>query len=468
MWVLVWENCLYVVMRAACIIARVRRATSLSTRELLQFRYCYFCNFQFIVARRNQLVQEILTPLAHFCKSRIHINIVYLILSVCDCRHSNPTRIKIMSFSLPFNIKVPDIFTKRATSMLGIDIGSSSIKIVQLRREHGKAVLETYGAVSLGPYAKVDIGRATQLPPDMLAQALKDVLHEANATATDAGFSIPYSASLVSMIKLPAAAEGKLEQIVPLEARKYIPVPLTEVQLDWTQVSGGSGDAAAGSGVDGNIEIMLVAIHKNTLEKYRTIATDSALHLSFFEIEAFSAVRASLESGIAPVAVVDIGAATTKCYAVERGIVRESHLINHGGQELTLVSSRALNITVAQAEEHKLRMGLGVAGQASESDGMERQSLALTLAPLFTDIGGVITSFEERLGAAMNAVVFTGGGSSLKGFVAYAQARLRAEVRISDPFSKTETPAFLTDLLRETGPEFAVAVGLALRGLQGE
>ncbi len=372
-----------------------------------------------------------------------------------------------MSFSLP--IHIPDFFTKRSESVVGVDIGSSSIKVVQLRRSMGKAVLETYGAVSLGPYAKVEIGRSTQLPAEVIMQALKDILKEANVTATVAGFSIPYSASMVSIVNLPAAVEGKLEQVMPLEARKYIPIPLSEVQLDWTQISGGVGSSASSRG--GSLEVMLVAIHNNTLEKYRSIATGSGLRLSFFEIEIFSAVRASLEGGIAPVAVVDIGASATKCYAVERGIVRESHLINHGSQELTLVSSRALNITIAQAEEHKRRVGLAEVVQARETSMVqaldtERQSLELTLAPLFSDIAGVVTSFEVRLGVALNAVVFTGGGSSLNGLVAYAQSRLRSEVRISDPFSKTETPSFLSDLLRETGPEFAVAIGLALRGLQ--
>ena len=364
-----------------------------------------------------------------------------------------------------------DIFAKHSESVLGVDIGSSSIKVVQLRREHGRAVLETYGAVSLGPSAKVEIGRATQLPTEVLTQALADVLKEANVTTSDAGFAIPYAASLVSVVKLPAAAENQLAQVMPMEARKYIPVPLNEVQLDWTQISGGAGESAAPAG--GKIEVMLVAISNSTIEKYHTIASKTGLNASFLEIEIFSAVRASLDHGIAPVVVVDFGAATTKCYVVERGIFRESHLINRGSQELTLALARALNITVMQAEERKRKEGLNEAAPATKltsnsavSPDLMHQSFELTLAPMLSEISHTVTSFEQRMGEAISTIVFTGGGASLRGFAEYAQTKLQAEVRIADPFGKTQTPAFLTQLLRETGPEFAVAVGVALRRLQ--
>src|SRR4029078_10379286 len=105
---------------------------------------------------------------------------------------------------------------------------------------------------------------------------------------------------------------------------------------------------------------LLVAIHNDTLTKFRTIASDATLAVAFFEIEVFSAVRAALDHGLAPVAVADMGAATTKFYVVERGLIHESHIINHGAQDLTLAVSRALAITVAQAEERKRKFGLTI------------------------------------------------------------------------------------------------------------
>lgn len=356
---------------------------------------------------------------------------------------------------------ISGIFSRKSGSVLGVDVGSSSIKVVQLKRERGRAVLETYGAIALGPYAGVEIGRATQLPVEKISEALRDVIREANVTTADAGISIPHAASLISVIKLPSAAEDRLATVVPLEARKYIPVPVSEVKLDWSVVSGGRGAAA------GNlIEVLFVAIHNETLEKFRRIAGNASLQAAFFEIEVFSAVRASLEHGIAPIAVIDMGAATTKFYVVERGVVRESHIINRGAQELTLNLARAVNIPVSAAEDRKRKTGLLTPSTIDPLGASEVQSFALTLSPLLSEISHTLASFESRINEPISALVFTGGGATLKGFKEFAAAKLSVEVRIADPFAKTEAPAFLSEILKTIGPEFSVAVGLALRRLQ--
>src|SRR4051812_14257053 len=77
------------------------------------------------------------------------------------------------------------------SSVIGIDIGASSAKIVQLRSSRGTAVLETYGEIALGPYAKQPVGKATKLTPEKLAEALADLMREANVTAKSGGISIP-------------------------------------------------------------------------------------------------------------------------------------------------------------------------------------------------------------------------------------------------------------------------------------
>jgi type IV pilus assembly protein PilM len=359
-----------------------------------------------------------------------------------------------MAFSLP---SLPNLFSKESKSVVGIDIGTSAIKVVQLRRERGRVLLETYGAIALGPYAGVEIGRATSLPADKIAEALKDVIREANVTTTDAGIAIPYASSLISIIKLPATVEKQLAQVVPIEARKYIPVPINEVLLDWFVISGGKGSNAPSD----KLEVLLVAIHNDTIAKFRAIATEASLAVSFFEIEVFSATRAALDHGLAPVAVVDMGAATTKFYVVERGLIHESHIINHGSQDLTLAASRALNIPVIQAEERKRKVGLNPSVDPSLA-----QSLELSLGPLISEVSRTAVSYEQRTNQALGGMVVTGGGAGLKGFKEFVQSRVQNEVRLADPFSKTQAPAFLEGVLKEVGPEFAVAVGLALRRLQ--
>ena len=363
-----------------------------------------------------------------------------------------------MKFSLP---SISALFTKAPTSVLGVDIGTSSIKIVQLRRERGRVVLETYGAIALGPYGGVEIGRATALPSEKIVEALKDVIREANVTTKSAAVSIPYSSSLISILKLPAAVEKQLAQVVPMEARKYIPVPINEVELDWFVVGGGGKTAPKDQ-----IEVLMVAIHNDTIAKFRSMASDANLEVKFFEIEVFSSVRASLDHGIAPVAVVDMGAATTKFYVVERGLIHESHIISHGSQELTLSAAHALNISVTEAEEWKRRFGLGETPNTTTTQGEFKKSLELSLTPLFSELSRTIVAYETRMNQSIDTVVLTGGGATLKGMKDFAVAHMQSDVRLADPFGKTESPAFLEAILREAGPEFSVAVGLALRGLQ--
>ncbi len=354
--------------------------------------------------------------------------------------------------------------------MIGVDIGTSAVKVVQLRREKGRVVLETYGAIALGPYAGTEIGRATSLPAEKIAEALKDVIREANVTTQDAAIAIPYSSSLVSIIRLPATVEKQLAQVVPIEARKYIPVPINEVLLDWFLVSD-----AKKPGPDGKMEVLLVAIHNDTIAKFRSIGQEATLLPAFFEIEVFSAVRASLDHGLAPVAVVDIGAATTKFYVVERGLIRESHIINHGGQDLSLNASRALGLTVTQAEDRKRKYGLSGEGPATVGGGSLppgqagadlKKSFELSLTPMIAELTRTVSSWETRTSQTLSALVLTGGGSTLRGLKEFMQSKVTTPIRLSDPFGKTQAPAFLEAILKEAGPEFSVAVGLALRRLQ--
>lgn len=349
----------------------------------------------------------------------------------------------------------------RSGSVVGIDIGSSAIKVVQLRRDRGKAVLETYGAISLGPYGDVEVGRATALPVEAIVRALGDVLREANITAKDAALSIPYSASLVSVIRVPRVPEKQLGSMIPIEARKYIPVPISEVLLDWYAIPDSSKTVTDEKGQSTHMNVLLVAIHNDTIAKYQTIVKDAQLSASFFEIEVFSTVRSSLDHGIAPVAVLDMGASSTKLYLSERGIIRESHIVNKGGQDITLAIAQALAITPKQAEEEKRMRGLSDPSQENLV-----RSITLTLEPTLSEINRIILSYETHMQSSISKLILTGGGATLKGMEALLKTKLSTPIERAQPFAKTQAPAFLGDVLVEAGPEFSVAVGLALRRLQ--
>src|SRR3989338_8451767 len=140
-----------------------------------------------------------------------------------------------MAFSLgSLTQKLTGALTGKAEgSVIGVDIGSSSAKIVQLRGAHGAAILETYGEIALGPYAKEAVGKAVKLTPEKTTEVLLDLMREANVTARAAGMSIPFSSSLVSILDLPKSDPEQLKRMIPIEARKYIPMQVSEVMLDW-------------------------------------------------------------------------------------------------------------------------------------------------------------------------------------------------------------------------------------------
>ncbi|MBM3261374.1 type IV pilus assembly protein PilM [Candidatus Kaiserbacteria bacterium] len=361
-------------------------------------------------------------------------------------------------------------------SVIGIDIGSSSIKIVQLRASRGVAVLETYGEISLGPYAKQEIGKMVKLSPEQTAEAIKDLMREANVTARSAGVSIPFSSSLVSVLVLPDVDKESLKRIVPIEARKYIPVPITEVTIDWFVIPREEGEQSAFDQIQKEVakgpkqqEVLLVAIQNSTLRGYQTLTAAAGVNVSFYEIEIFSAIRSVVDHGVAPILIVDIGAATTKIYVVERGVVRLTHLTTIGSQHMTEVLARSMGWEFDKAERIKRERGL-VSSTAFSSTENEQIKTALlsTLSRIFSEVNRVLLSYGQRYNKNVAHVVLTGGGASLPGLSGVAKTSLNVEARIANPFAHTEAPAFLDTVLRDIGPGFAVAIGLALRKLRRE
>ena len=364
--------------------------------------------------------------------------------------------VRILDNLLSFFSKKPE------TSVVGIDVGTSSIKVVELKKKRDRALLQTYGEISLGPYADTEIGRATKLPTNKLIEALKDVLKEANTATPNSALSIPMYSSMVSIFKMPNLDKGKLAEMIPIEARKYIPVPISEVTLDWFVIPG-NPDEDENSPKRKFIEAMVVAIHNDVLSNYSNIVSSAKLSTSFFEVEMFSTIRSTIDSSdLAPVMIIDIGASATKAYISERGVIRDSHIINKGSQSITLNVAEALSVEIDFAEQLKRNYGQNESAQ----DSVIKDSIDWVFDPLFADIKDIILSFQRKYKKIVSKAILVGGGSLLTGLPEKAQQKLEVEVHSGDPFSRVEAPAFLTEVLKETGASFSVAIGLALRKLQ--
>lgn len=351
-------------------------------------------------------------------------------------------------------------------SALGVDIGSSAVKIVQLKKKGGKAMLETYGALSFGPYAKANIGQSITLSVDILSQAINDLLKEANATTRNGAIAIPSSASLIFMINLPSSiSEEQLENIIPIEARKYIPVPISEVSLDWwvipRQVESFDNDSSKDKKQpEAKIEILVVAIHNDTLSKYRDILTKTKIHSNFFEMEVFSSIRSTFGHELLPVLLIDFGAQKTKLSIVEFGIIKTFHVINRGSQDITTSIATSLNISFGEAEQKKRDIGL-----RRDIDKNIAELNEFSVDYIISETKSVVLAYEKKYNKSVGKIVMTGGGALLKGFHEKISSTFDAEVVYGNPFGKVEAPAFLSGVLQESGPEFAVALGLALRQL---
>lgn len=361
-----------------------------------------------------------------------------------------------------------NLFNRNAKSVIGIDIGSSSIKIVQLSKKSGRAILETYGELALGPYTGKSAGEATNLSISKVVEAVGDMLREkeVNITTRTCGLAIPFSSSLMVVIDMPNMPKAQLQQMIPIEARKYVPVPISEVTLDWYIIpKDKNADPALEKNNENkrdNLEILIVALHNDTLNNYKEIVTKNVLDAKFFEIEIFSTMRAVLDQEIAPVMIVDMGATTTKLYVVEKGILRSSHMISRGSHNITDELSKSLGISLEDAEYLKREKGI-----EGEIDGIKiKEVVSITLNYIFSEANQVALAFEKKYHKNISKVMLVGGGSALRGVVDIAKSHFKTDVVAGDPFSKVVAPAFLEKVLKDTGPEFAVAVGLALRCLQ--
>lgn len=348
---------------------------------------------------------------------------------------------------------------KKSKSAIGLDVGSSSLKVVQLRRQGGTAILETYGELALGPYAGSEVGQATNLPAAKIAETLKDLMKEANVSSLEAGVSIPFSRSLLTLVELPRRdSQEEMKTMVELEARKYIPVPVSEVQLDWFVVPEVGADDKE---PPAKVKVLIVAVHNDQLALLQNVVSSASLAAGFYEIEIFSTIRSVVDEPVKPVMVIDIGASATKVYVVEHGVVALSHNIPQGGQDVTRTIASAHNMEIGKAEALKKLHGFG-----GGNEHYDRKTIELVYSRIFQEAKRVQTQYETANQKPVSLIILTGGGGVTKDLAAFSRSFFSTEVRIADPFAKTEAPAFMRPVLQEIGPEFAVAVGLALRKLE--
>lgn len=352
---------------------------------------------------------------------------------------------------------------------IGIDIGTSAIKVVELKREDGRAVLSTYGALSLGQYKEGGmIGEVTNLDVETLSKALLDVLKETKITGSNVVVGIPSVSCIIFILQLPAEIdEASMPTVIPNEAKKFIPVPINDVSLDWYVIprreeSGVASRVLAESGGEAKLSVLVVATLNETLAKYTQVLQKAALPMDSLEIEVFSHIRSVLTRELFPVLIIDIGASKTKLTIVEHGIVETFRLVNRGSQDMTNAIAHSLELPFDKAEMIKKEYGLTPTPEHPHVADI----IQTHLVDIFQEANTNILAYEKRYNKNIGKIIFTGGGAMTKGLLQFAKEHFSAELVMADPFSKVESPVFLAGVLKTTGPEFSIALGLALKKFQ--
>lgn len=357
---------------------------------------------------------------------------------------------------------------KGSDTYVGIDIGSSAIKTVQLKKDKGRILLETYGEVALGPYQdeNTDIGQLTNLPVDNLTEALKNLLEQANVTAKNCLISVSSATSLIFILKVPALGQRELAGVVESEARKYIPVPLSEVSLDWwiipdKEIYG--EDESFTKDKKKQADVLVAAVRNEVLERYNMVSQKLAKFSSTsYEIETFSAIRGSFKHELAPIMLMDFGASGLRMSIIEHGVVRKFRAVSRGSAYLSSSLQKSLELEFADAEKLKREVGLNKDHKNKEAYNIIHTGVNY----LFSEMQNVIFDFEKDYKKPISKIILTGGGSRLPRFREQVESKYNITTVFADPFSKAMSPDFLDQVLEEAGPEFAVAVGLALQGVE--
>jgi len=393
----------------------------------------------------------------------------------------------------------------KSKGKLGIDIGTSAIKIIELEKESGRFALKNYGFFefksasgtssateskssktantiqparqghSSGPDKQVQ--NILRLPDGEIIWGIKEVLKKAKIKSTDIVASIPAFSTFATVIELPYISEQDLAKALPFEARKYIPVPLSEVVLDWSIIDiprpaaevdgsveprGQTGrtqrTTTSALGRPTTVEVFLAAVPRDETEKYQRIMRGAGLNLRALELENSALTRSLLGNDLSPTVIVNIGGRSTSIVVVNKGYEHLSLNYEVGGFEITRSIARSLNVSLEKAEELKKKFGI------KETDENVINSAMKSLVDMMVfETRKAITNYEETRNQKISKVLLVGGLTNMPNFANYFQQKLGREIQMGNALARIVYPQTLSPIVQELSSTFAVATGLAMR-----
>ena len=346
-------------------------------------------------------------------------------------------------------------FPKR---IVGIDIGTSSIKVVEISEWGKTQKLENYGEMKSNFISKEALSNGKKANNIALGNpiysAIKEILYQAKIKTKAVIFSIPDFSTFYTSFDIPPMPEKEIAGAIYYNASQYITLPISEVTLDWRIIPNSGGDNKS------LMKVFIVAIPNQVVEDYKAIAKSVGLELYALEAEVFSLTKALVKNNRKTICLVDMGVQSSTVSIIDQAFLKRSYSFNFSGDHLTKVLSSELKISYDEAEEIKNKEGLN----------SQNLVVAKTLYPLLeavlTEIKNISVEFSQSEQKQIGEIYLTGGTANLPGLKEYFAKALNKQVSVPNCFSELSYPTVLKETLNEMSCRFSAATGVALNGLE--
>lgn len=344
---------------------------------------------------------------------------------------------------------------RRAKSLVGLDIGSSAVKAVELKTAGRAYKVAAYGSEPLPPDSIVD---GAIIDGAAVADAIRRLFDGRHIRTKDVAASLSGNAVIVKKITLPVMTEAELAESIYWEAEQYIPFDIQDVNLDYQVLDG--GDAAA----KGTMDVLLVAAKKEKIADYTGVIAQAGRTAVVVDVDAFALQNAyEINYGIEPGAVVvllNAGASATNINILNGEQSVFTRDVSIGGNAYTEALQRELSLPYELADQ--LKRGLPVDGVTFED---ARPVLRAVSENVMLEIQKTFDFYKATAASdRINRIIVSGGASRAEGFTEMLAERFEAPVEVFDPFRRISFDARkLGGEPGEIGATAAVAVGLALR-----
>ena len=347
-----------------------------------------------------------------------------------------------------------------SASALGVDIGTTSIKMVEVAESSSIYRLKNYGLLeSYGHLERLNNAIQTsslKLFEKETVALIQMLLKQVNPSTKNVVASIPPFSSFVTLLEMPMMSDNETAHGMPYQARQYIPLPVSEVAIDWLKV----GEKEDENGIKKQ-QVLLISVPNEQINKYRAIFKAAGLNLVSLEIEGLALTRMLINGDQTPTLILDIGARSTNLLVTDQGHLKLVAQTDFAGGTLTQAVASGLNVNVKRAEELKKLRGLS--GREGEYE------LSTLMFPYLDAIIGeakrLKIRYETEYAGKVERVIIAGGSANLPGILPYVEKELSLPTIKADPFSLIKYPGNLEPIISELGPMFSVALGLAIRGL---